>query len=611
MDTSPTAPRTCKAAIYARAQEVLQMADLQWLDSRFTVMERAISPDKVYLETHRDMRTVPEDDLRRISAYFREKGIQVAGGITITEDEGNQYKTFCYTNPEHRKFLAEIVELTARCFDEFILDDFFFTSCTCQGCVNAKGRRGWDEFRLDLLEKASLELILGPAKKVNPRVKVVVKFPNWYEHYQQCGLNLKAHVRNFDGIYTGTETRDPVRRGQHLQEYLGYSILRYLDNAALTGTCSNGGGWVDPAAMGSLDRYAEQVWMTVFGKAGEITFFDFRQLQTPITQDLKGPWQNGRTSFVFDTVLGKAQKDAAQPQEITIAYAAGDALATANRVAAKLGAPVGIPSYKPFHSCGEDFIHTYIGMLGIPVEMTPEYPENAPVVLLAESAAADPDLVDRIERSLVKGGQIIITGGLLRTLQAKGFGRIAGMEMTAQKALVKGFDVFPGINAAVEEPVLMSHLRFNTNASWEEVSGSGPYTGYPLLLRTSYGSGALYVLNLPDNWSDSYRLPVEALDKVREQLSVQLPVYFHGPGRIALMLYENRTGVLASFRDEVSEISVYGAESLTSLTDLVSGKTFTPVTEEPRVFWNREYLPRRKRFDVKLEPHSFIAFGYQ
>ena len=56
----------------------------------------------------------------------------------------------------------------------------------------------------------------------------------------------------------------------------------------------------------------------------------------------------------------------------------------------KLGKPIGVKSYKPFHSSGEDFLHDYIGMLGIPMEMVPEFPTDAPTVFLTESAKFDP-----------------------------------------------------------------------------------------------------------------------------------------------------------------------------------------------------------------------------
>ncbi|HVW58820.1 MAG TPA: hypothetical protein VHC48_02250, partial [Puia sp.] len=100
--------------------------------------------------------------------------------------------------------------------------------------------------RLDLMAEAAQSLIAGPAKAVNPSVKVVVKYPNWYEHFQGLGFNLEKEPRIFDGIYTGTETRDAVLFAQHLQPYLGYNIFRYFENIA---PGRNGGGWVDPGGM--------------------------------------------------------------------------------------------------------------------------------------------------------------------------------------------------------------------------------------------------------------------------------------------------------------------------------------------------------------------------
>ncbi len=72
--------------------------------------------------------------------------------------------------------------------------------------------------------------MIKPAKAVNPKVKLVIKYPNWYEHYQGLGYNLEAEPKLFDGIYTGTETRDPVYTQQHLQQYQSYLIMRYLEN---------------------------------------------------------------------------------------------------------------------------------------------------------------------------------------------------------------------------------------------------------------------------------------------------------------------------------------------------------------------------------------------
>ena len=142
------------------------------------------------------MLVVDEATLLKAKNFFKSRGIKTAGGITLTVDEGNNFQTFCYTNPEHRKKIKEIVEFTAKHFDELILDDFFFTNCKCDLCIKAKGTRSWTDFRLDLMAKAAKELIIDPAKAVNPSIKVVVKYPNWYDHFQGCGFNLEAETQN-------------------------------------------------------------------------------------------------------------------------------------------------------------------------------------------------------------------------------------------------------------------------------------------------------------------------------------------------------------------------------------------------------------------------------
>jgi len=58
----------------------------------------------------------------------------------------------------------------------------------------------------------------------------------------------------FDGIYTGTETRDPEMTDQNLQPYESYQIFRYFENIA---PGRNGGGWVDTFSLKYVDRYAD------------------------------------------------------------------------------------------------------------------------------------------------------------------------------------------------------------------------------------------------------------------------------------------------------------------------------------------------------------------
>jgi len=59
---------------------------------------------------------------------------------------------------------------------------------------------------------------------------------------------------------------------------------------------------------------------------------------------------------------------------------AGETLERTDALLSRLGNPVGVSAYKPYHSSGEDFLHSFLGMIGIPMELTPQFREDAPVV---------------------------------------------------------------------------------------------------------------------------------------------------------------------------------------------------------------------------------------
>lgn len=168
-----------KVSIYVRAYEVDKMKDIHWLDSTWTVISQQLEVDKIYLETHRDLLVVEDATLEQAKKFFHDRGIETAGGITYTINEANSFETFCYSNPEHRKMVQKIAEHTAKHFDEFILDDFFFTSCKSDIEIKAKGMQSWTDYRLKLMTEAGRDLVLKPAKKVNPQIKVIIKYPNY------------------------------------------------------------------------------------------------------------------------------------------------------------------------------------------------------------------------------------------------------------------------------------------------------------------------------------------------------------------------------------------------------------------------------------------------
>jgi hypothetical protein len=601
--------RNFAVSVYVRVYEVRQMGDLTWLEPRWNELSRQVKVDKVYLETHRDTVVADRQTLSRVRRFFEDRGVRVAGGITLTINEMNRFQTFCYTNPENRKKVREVVEYTAGLFDEIILDDFFFTNCKCDLCIRAKGSQSWTLFRLGLMDEAARNLVLQPAKAVNPKIRIVIKYPNWYEHFQGLGFNLETEPKIFDGIYTGTETRD--RSGnQHLQEYLGYSIFRYFENIKPGG---NGGGWVDTGGSRFMDRYAEQLWLTLFAKAPEITLFDFRQMQRPIRPADRAPWQGQQTSFDFDRMMEPVpQADGTALKPTTIARAAGYTFEQVDGFLGKLGKPIGLKSYKPYDSTGEDFLHTYLGMIGIPIDLVPEFPGEAPIILLTECAAFDPAIVGKIKHQLLDGKSVVITSGLLRALEGRGIEDIAEIRYTGRKALLKSFR--GGKAVPPDAHMLIPQLQYLTNDAWELVSGMTQNDlGYPLLIQASYAKGSLYVLTIPDNFSDLYSFPAEVLTQIRNVLLRDSFVRVEAPGDVSLFLYDNNSFIVESFLPEGVDVRISADPRFARIQDLVSGQELSgqaPSTPPGGGFgFFGTGGGNRMMYPVQIKPHSYRVFS--
>jgi hypothetical protein len=589
-------------AVYARAYEVRDMSDLQKLETTWNEITRQLKVDKIYLETHRDKIIVDEKTLETAKKFFESRGVKVAGGITFTMDERNHFETFCYSNPEHRAKAKQIAEFTARHFNEFILDDFFFTSCKCDLCIKAKGEQSWTQYRLKLMKEAAVDLIVNPAKAVNPNVKIIIKYPNWYEHFQGLGFNLEAEPKIFDGIYTGTETRDAVFSAQHLQAYESFLIFRYFENIAPS---RNGGGWVDPGGAFYLDRYAEQLWLTLFAKAPEITLFDYRQLQNALKPASRAPWQGQHSSFDYDTMMKPIiMKNGSTIQPTTIARAAGYTFENIDGFIGKLGNPVGIKSYRPYNAVGEDFLQNYFGMIGLPIDLVPEFPIDPQMIILTESAKFDSLIVPKIKARLKAGKNVIITSGLLYALQGRGIEDIAEIRFSNRKALVKDYFIGWLARCSSKDQILIPQIEYLTNDSWEDISSYNGASGWPILHQAQYSKGYLYVLTIPDNFSDLYKLPPEVLGRIRTIASQDQGLRLEGPSQISLFIYDNGTCIVESFLPETVTVKLVADEPVQSLTDILSGETINGLKGSPAFIWGRARI-ENKYFEITIPPHSF------
>ncbi len=614
----PQTYRNFKVTVYIPVQVVERMdRDPAWLESSWNSISSRLHVDKVFIETYRGGTTADDAMIDHVKRFFYSRGVAVAGGMATTGPGGfGQFQSLDYTNPKDRDLVKRMSALTARHFDEIILDDFFFINTKSDSDIAAKGKRTWEEFRLQLMDDVSRELVLKPAKDANPNVRIIIKYPNWYPSFQGLGYDLEREPRIFPEIWIGTETRDPEITDQQLQQYESYEIFRYLENVA---PGRNGGGWVDPYGVRYLDRYAEQLWDTILAKAPALNLFQYSDLLRPAEAGERSAWQMIPTSFNFFEMLRECCGTPFSPQARNpiMADVAAYALRQVDRVAGELGKPVGLSSYRPYHSSGEDFLCDMVGMIGIPVEMYPEWPQ-VKTVLLTEAAKYDPGIVSEIEQHLRAGDNVVITSGLLRALEDRGMSQITDMHLTGRvltaTSYVAGFGSGPGSElAGSQNAILFPEVHFYTNEDWAVVRGLAAGRGVPLLLMDKYGAGTLYVWTMPENLNDLYRLPASVLDTFRRQLDPGLPVRLEGPAKVSLFTYDNDTFVVQSFLDHPVAVRISG--SFGHIQNLITEVTLTGNPVATGFFFGRPpettHAPRRYGFDLRIEPHSFEAFRGQ
>ncbi|MGE5562226.1 MAG: hypothetical protein ACM3ZV_02845 [Bacillota bacterium] len=543
--------RNFRAAIYIPVGATKKLADPAEFQREFARVSSQLKFDKVYIEAYRDRVFATDAELDAVKRAFEAKGIITSGGITLAAGgSGGQFGTFDYENPADRAECERAVRLIARHFDEVILDDFFFYTSKSDADIAAKGPRSWTDYRVDKMREASRDLVLGPAKQENPRVRVIIKYPNWYEHFHGTGYDLAQQAQMFDAIYTGTETRDPVITDQLLQQYESYEIFRYLSNVR---PGANLGAWVDTYSIKAIDRYAEQLWDGLFAKAPEQMLFEWGAMASPkpATPGTR-PWAKQKTSFRWPIAGGDGW-----------AAAANQALHVADGVLGALGNPVGVASYRPPHATGEDFLHNYIGNLGVPIELYPAYPAQAHTILLTQAAATDPDIIAKIQASLRTGANVIVTSGFLEATQDRGFGQLAEWQVTGHPIAIDQYFVGFGAGNGTElkqpgkaKPLLFPEVRFYTNDSWGIIRGVAAAKGFPIVLMNHYSKGTLYLWTMPENFGDLYNLPQPMITQIKRFLFADQPVQIDAPDHVALFTYDNGAFVVENFRDDAATVRI-------------------------------------------------------
>ena len=576
-----------KTVTYCVAQWADKVSEEQ-LRKEVEFFQKYVGVEKIYLETFRGS-FARKEQIEMIKRVMAENGIEVAGGITtVTPDLSEEdkkrkrlFETFCYCNEPMRNRLKEVSEYTASLFDEFIIDDFFFTQCMCEDCLKEKGSKSWEEFRLAKMMEVSKNLVIGPAKKVNPNIKITIKYPNWRESFQETGYNPQDQREVFDFVYTGTETRHGAQQDQHLPRYLSYSLPRWVENVA---PGRNGGGWFDPFECDRIDTYLEQAYLTAFSKCKEIMMFCWSALyNNKRATPLKFQYEK------LDKIMGQC------------------------------GNPFGLPVYIPFNSQGEDHIEDFLGMVGIPMEPTPNFPAfggSVNNVLVTAASLKDEKIISKIKEFTEKGGNVFATSGFMIGALKK-YPEVTDLTSVRYNDKTLDADEFQVSKVGLygrnyitnKESIKFPLLEHRNNATWSILNaGHGEYHE-SLIMYDTYGKGKFEIINLPEMPSRIKDLPTDVLCVMRKELIGEGKVWIDCGYGVSLFTYDNETFGLYCYTND-------GCAPL-NFNIHVNGKISKlekiPETDEENPWWKKDVEPlysndKESVFPIRMIPGDFAFF---
>ena len=366
---------------------------------------RKTAVTKVYIEVFRNGYRAEREALVRAKQMFLAAGFDVSGCVTTTQvgKPSTGWKIIdCYTDGPTQEKLQRIFEYAAELFDETMIDDFWFTDCACPECDAARKAKTvkvgdrtypaagdtWEDYRCELMVRVSQQRVLAAAKRVNPKARLIIKYPQWYDRFHERGYEVLRETADFDRTWVGTETRDyGDKRWGGTPQYEAYFIMRWLGGI---GGAKCGGGWYDP--FGTTERtYVEQARQTVLGGARESLLFCY----------------------------GALQRDTGPKNVEALRQHVPELLAVAEEVGRR--EIVGVAAYKPAnsHPEKEPRVFDFVGMLGLPLVPCHEFPTEAKAAFFSIHALKDPGLPAKLKTFIAAGKPVLITDGLAERLAGK------------------------------------------------------------------------------------------------------------------------------------------------------------------------------------------------
>ena len=508
---------------------------------------RRMGITKIYLDLLRSGRLTDWSLIRECHRFFSDGGFDVSAGITTAAGRGwgvlaPTGNCYCYTHAKTQRDIEILCGKAAELFEEIIVDDFFMTFCTCPLCDCARAGRTWEEYRSALMSHVGRTRIVRPAHAKNPRCRVIIKYPQWYDKFHEFGYNPEVEGKDFDAVWVGTETRNPeTRRFGYVQQFEGFFNFSWIAGFHPEKTL---GAWYDHGDI-TPEVFVEQGYQSVLAGARNLTLFNLGNLIN-----------YGEVQEAFVKSLPNLRRLASL------------------RVRRS---PRGIYAYKPLEShgdAGEFYIFDYLGMLGLSLVPCHTFPDEVSTVFLSSHALKDPDLIEKMEEHFKRGGSIVATPALLEALSQEPEirARFGYEDRPVSRTEYGGNEILvDGKASQADRAIKASYLLHPSRGTDVSVCLKHGETEIPLFTdRKTREGGRAMVLNLstfsqadfdaigerflapaPVSFLD---LPREAINRIRLTIAHRQPIFQDAPTKVSVYVLGDDVVVVENFRDE--EITV-------------------------------------------------------
>jgi len=407
-------------------------------------------------------------------------------------------------------------------FDTILIDEYIWCHCQCEQCQAAKGDRTWTEFRCDQLRQACRECVIAPARKVNPRVRLVYKFPAMYELLARQGQDIDFALEDFDGIWIGTEvgpfTESPHNMLRSQGPYRAFFLMRWMLEM---GKDKTGGSWIMP--LQDSGHLLDTAYQTILGGPRELVLHPYGGISPSYHWALPGG--EGQ----FPTLLRDL------PELLKLARIVKENPAR-GLVAAR---PARAEPWE-FRKAYDAYVFDYVGQIGVPLRPVRDFPEDAEGFFLSLHTRSLPNYEQEIERLRHTTVPILVTDGLASTLDEPFLDRSNVFVIEASVSTPSVFD-YRGFTDPYDFAL---HLRpVSAEKAWEALSDdtgwdtSMRYTGDAQMAAKIFSIAPSLPETLKQRLQESghspnlKRLP---LDELRSEILKPFGISIRGPIRVSV-----------------------------------------------------------------------------